>query len=161
MKLIPGYRGYKKKEERRETDRLVRDKAIRLLKESENNIEDALESAVNAGNNDLIQLIEKARGEIHNYITKIKTAEYGYAPGWNLVAIQEKLLEATIACDSEIILMAQDLKDYTADISSRAFSKEDVTTQVREVVKKMREFRDKYQERIDIVSGTKQIIEME
>ncbi|NVM01233.1 MAG: hypothetical protein HWN67_02780 [Candidatus Helarchaeota archaeon] len=161
MKLMPGYRGYKKKEERRETDRIVREKAIRLLKESEDNMVSTLESAVNAGNKDLMKLIEKARGDIHNYITKIKTAEYGYTPGWNVVAIQEKLLEATIACDSEIILMAQDLKEYTSDINSRAFSNEDVTEQVRQVVKKMGDFRDKYQERIDIVSGTKQIIEME
>ena len=57
--------------------------------------------------------------------------------------------------------MAQDLKEYTSDISSRAFGKEDVTDQVSEVIKKMSDFRDKYQERIDIVSGTKQIIEME
>ena len=161
MKLIPGYRGYKKKEERRETDRVVREKAMRLLKESEESMVSTLESAVNAGNKELMQIIEKARGEIHNYITKIKTAEYGYAPGWNVVAIQEKLLEAMIACDSEIILMAQDLKEYTADINSRAFAKEDVTEQVREVIIKMNEFRDKYQERIDIVTGTKQIIEME
>ncbi|MFX1449931.1 MAG: hypothetical protein ACFFCM_03745 [Promethearchaeota archaeon] len=161
MKSIPGYRGYKKKEERRETDRVVRDKAIRLLKESEDNMVSTLESAVNAGNKDLMKLIEKARGDIHNYITKIKTAEYGYAPGWNIVAIQEKLLEATIACDSELILMAQDLKEYTSDISSRAFGKEDVTDQVSEVIKKMDDFREKFQERIDIVSGTKQIIEME
>jgi len=161
MKLVPGYRGYKKKEERRETDRVVREKAMRLLKDSETSMENALESAVNAGNKDLMKLIEKARGDIHNYITKLRTAEYGYAPGWNVVAIQEKLLEAMIAVDSEIILMAQDLKEYTADLSSRAFGNEDVTEQVREVIKKMNEFRDKFQERIDIVSGTKQIIEME
>ena len=96
MKSLPGYRGYKKKEERRETDRVVRDKAIRLLKESEDNMVSTLESAVNAGNKDLMKLIEKARADIHNYITKIKTAEYGYAPGWNIVAIQEKLLEAIV-----------------------------------------------------------------
>ncbi|MHA1379216.1 MAG: hypothetical protein ACTSRG_12610 [Candidatus Helarchaeota archaeon] len=134
---------------------------MRLLKNSETNIENALESAVNAGNKALMKILEKARGDIHNYITKIRTAEYGYAPGWNVVAIREKLLEAMIACDSEIILMAQDLKEYTSDISSRAFSNEDVTVQVSEVIKKMSEFRDKFQERIDIVSGTKQIIEME
>lgn len=161
MKLVPGYRGYKKKEERRETDRVVRDKSIRLLKASEDNIVNALESAVNAGNENLMQLLERARGEIHNYITKIKTAEYGYAPGWNVVAVQEKLLEAMIACDSEIILMAQDLSEYTADLSSRAFSNEDITDQIKEVLKKMSEFREKYQERVDIISGTKQIIEME
>ena len=60
MKIIPGYRGYKKKEERRETDRVVREKAMRLLKECETNMENALESAVNAGNRPLMKIIEKA-----------------------------------------------------------------------------------------------------
>ena len=38
MKVIPGFRGYKVREERREADRIVRDYIYRVLKESRDNL---------------------------------------------------------------------------------------------------------------------------
>ncbi|MHA1798041.1 MAG: hypothetical protein ACTSVY_06290, partial [Candidatus Helarchaeota archaeon] len=74
LKIIPGYHGYKNKEERRETDELVRKKAMRELEGAENKLIEALEPAVDSGDKKLMSLLEKARGDIRIFVTKLKNA---------------------------------------------------------------------------------------
>lgn len=160
LKLIPGYHGYKNKEERRETDRLVREKAVRELEQAEDKLIEALEPAVDVGNRNLMSILEKSRGEVRNFVTKLKTAEHGYAPGWNIVAIREKEIEAAIATDAEIVLESIEIKKVAEDIADKIFIGEDVSVKVRDVLKLVNNLKKKFEERIDILTGTNKVIDI-
>ena len=160
LKIIPGYHGYKNKEERRETDIKVRDKAIRELEQAEEKFIEALEPAVDAGNSKLMSLLEKIRGDIRIFHGKLKNAEAGYKPGWNLIEIREKELEQAIAVDAEIVLGSIEIKNVAEEVADKALVDEDVTGNVKEAMKKLNEIKKLFQERIDILTGTDKIMDI-
>jgi len=160
LKIIPGYHGYKNKEERRETDILIRNKAIRELEQAEKKFVDSLEPAVDAGNSKLMSILEKIRGEVRIFVTKIKNAEAGYKPGWNLIEIREKQLEQAISVDAEIVLESIEIKDIAEDVADKALMGEDVTDSVREALKKMNGIKKLFEERKDILSGTDKVMDI-
>ena len=160
LKLIPGYHGYKNKEERRETDRMVREKAMRELQQAEEKLIEALEPAVDSGDSKLMSMLEKARGEVRNFVTKLKNAEHGYKPGWNIVSIREKELEAAISVDAEMVLEAIEIKKIAEDVADKAFIGEDVVGMVRDVLKRVSVLKKKFAERADILSGTDKVMDI-
>ena len=160
LKIIPGYHGYKNKEERRETDRLVRQKAMRELEGAENKLIEALEPAVDASNKNLMSLLEKARGDIRIFVGKLKNAEHGYKPGWHIVEIREKEIEQAIAVDAEIVLESIEMNKMAEDILDKIFMGEDVVPKVREVMNRLKEIKKLFDERIDIVAGTKKVMDI-
>ncbi len=160
LKIIPGYHGYKNKEERRETDIKIRDKAIRELEQAEEKLIESLEPAVDAGNKNLMSILEKARGEIRIFCTKLKNAEAGYKPGWNLIEIRENELEQAISVDAEIVLESIEIKNIAEDVADKAMIGEDVTANVREVLKKVSNIKKLFQDRIDILTGTDKIMDI-
>ena len=160
LKIIPGYHGYKNKEERRETDIKVRDKAIRELEQAEQKFIESLEPAVDSGDSKLMSILEKVRGEVRIFVTKLKNAEAGYKPGWNLIEIREKELEQAISVDAEIVLESIEIKNIAEDVADKAMMGEDVTANVREALKKVTGIKKLFQERIDILAGTNKIMDI-
>ncbi|MHA1784064.1 MAG: hypothetical protein ACTSX4_14045 [Candidatus Helarchaeota archaeon] len=160
LKIIPGYHGYKNKEERRETDELVRKKAMRELEGAENKLIEALEPAVDSGDKKLMSLLEKARGDIRIFVTKLKNAEHGYKPGWNLVSIREKEIEKAIEIDGEIVLESIEMNKMAEDIADKALMGEDIVSKVRDLTKRLNEIKKLFDDRVDIITGTQKIMDI-
>nr|MDO8114251.1 zinc-ribbon domain-containing protein [Candidatus Sigynarchaeota archaeon] len=62
-KIIPGYHGYKKKEIRRESDRLMRDHLVKQMTNTKNEL-DAIAEEAATSNPDLVMKIEDMRTEL-------------------------------------------------------------------------------------------------
>ena len=107
-----------------------------------------------------MSLLEKARGDIRIFVGKLKNAEHGYKPGWHIVEIREKEIEQAIEIDAEIVLEAIEMNKMAEDIVDKIFIGEDVVAKVREIMNRLKEVKKLFDERVDIVAGTKKVMDI-
>ena len=101
LSYVPGYSGYKQKEIRRETDRLVRQASSINIKKSKDALREPLA---------YLQMAEEDRIFIDNLLTRIDTVQQkveravgGYAGFFDAVKIDEAKLNSVVANDRKIL----------------------------------------------------------
>ena len=116
ISYIPGYHGYKEKEVRRESDRLVRRQASSRLKKASDVFKRSLASGV--------ALPESKRLSADRVIsrldlTKEKVAKSvgGYSGFFDAVKVREDRLDKVIGLDYDLISLSTSLKDRTESMT--------------------------------------------
>ena len=90
---IPGYKGYKEKEMRREADKLLRDALARRLEEQWRRLPGVQKQLLNSGQILWLDDIEGATMQLQTFIDRLRTASYGYAGFFDAVRIKEDELD--------------------------------------------------------------------
>ena len=106
--LIPGFRGYKQKELRRESDKLLRTKIcdeLKYIKKDFEYMEDGIE------NIDELRKCEEIIKQLQKLIDKIEHADYGYAGFFDLEHIDEKELDRLYEYDEKILKKIEEIKE--------------------------------------------------
>jgi hypothetical protein len=115
LNSIPGYRGYRSKEQARESDRLIRER----LADDYGQLADRLGRLATrfANERDLaaVRLISRPHTRLVSFRDRITTATYGYAPLFSQTRIDEAALEQVAAFDRS---MAEGLEPLAAQIST-------------------------------------------
>jgi hypothetical protein len=106
---IPGYKGYKEKELRREADTLLRDQIARALSAQLSKAEDVTSQMLTGPG--LSQLNEMGKGNtrLQTLIDKVKTAAQGYAGFFDAIRIKEDELDALYEFDHEMLLRVDEI----------------------------------------------------
>ena len=99
---IPGYKGYKEKEMRREADQQLRAHLAAQLGEQLGRAEDVASQMLTGPG--LMQLDEMGKGNtrLQTLIDKVKTAAQGYAGFFDAVKVKEDELDQHVAADPGI-----------------------------------------------------------
>src|SRR5206468_12224910 len=79
MLLIPGFHGYKEREIRRESDKLLRNQIYQKLSSAEAQAKDTYRSLVNQGINDTWDDTDHLMARLVRVVERINHSEYGYA----------------------------------------------------------------------------------
>jgi hypothetical protein len=103
LRVIPGFRGYLEKEYRRESDELQRDWLADRLTRSKRAIGDLTRPLADAGQIDVLPQIDRLRGRLDKLIARIRGAMQGYSGFFDLVRVDEPLLERVYDHDSVLI----------------------------------------------------------
>lgn len=90
---VPGYKGYKEKEMRREADKILRDALGRRLKEQWRRLPDIQKQLLSGGQIEWLDDIESATIKLQTLIDRIETATYGYAGLFDAVRVKEEELD--------------------------------------------------------------------
>ena len=104
---IPGYRGYKEKELRREADRLIRERLLRLLEPAYRDFKSSMINAV--GDAALMQSYNQVQALFDRVIAKLRTASYGYSGFFDAVKVRESELDKLLEYDWSLISSAEKL----------------------------------------------------
>ena len=96
---IPGYRGYKERELRREADRLVREHLLRLLEPAYRDFKSSMLAVAASGDPNLIQLYNQVQALFDRVIAKLRTASYGYSGFFDAVKVREAELDKLLEYD--------------------------------------------------------------
>jgi hypothetical protein len=115
LNSIPGYGGYRSKEQRRDSDRLIRER----LAQDYGELADRLGRLANrfANERDLVsvRLISKSHTRLISFRDRVRSATYGYAPLFSQNSIDEAALEQIAAFDRSL---GEGLEPLAASISS-------------------------------------------
>jgi hypothetical protein len=90
---VPGYKGYKEKEMRREADKLLRDALARRLEEQWRRLPNVQKRLLSSGQILWLDDIESATMQLQTLIDRLKTASYGYAGFFDAVRVKEDELD--------------------------------------------------------------------
>ena len=105
LRHIPGFRGYLEKEYRRESDELQRDWLADRLQRAKRAVDELSRPLADAGNIDLLPKIDRMRGSLDKLIARIRGAMQGYSGFFDLVRVDEKLLDRIY--EHDVALMRQ------------------------------------------------------
>ena len=120
---IPGYKGYRDKELRRDADRIMRQFVATRLDEQRKRLAAFQLQLVGAGQLDLLDDLDRAVQKLQILIDRMKTATYGYAGFFDAVKVKEKELDALYAFDNamlnEVAKIATSVDQVAAALATR------------------------------------------
>lgn len=100
---IPGFRGYREKELRRDTDRLEREHLASRLEDVKRVFNDVAAAVSRSGNLDAINDVETARKRLDKVANRIRYADRGYGGFFDAVKVDEALLARVYEFDLSLI----------------------------------------------------------
>lgn len=155
MGYIPGYRGYKEKELRRESDRLVRMEVVNRLKAAKTAFRRtfANPSAVQKLSGEDTYRFEALNSRLDRVTQRIDRAVAGYAGMFDAIKVKENKLDAVIQHDLNLIEKAESVKadvEKTVDIEPGT---EEWRTAMDALVSKIEELDSLVNERSNLLRG--------
>jgi hypothetical protein len=102
-KSIPGFKGYYKKEERRETDQLLREKIAGKLKAVKDVLNEKGQSVTKSGDLGPLDEIARVDKKLEKLSDSIRYADYGYSGFFDQKEISEKTLRSIYEVDLDLM----------------------------------------------------------
>jgi len=90
--LIPGYAGYANRDNRRKSDKLIRDKISALLTSIERTLQSKLTSTISSGETESAVKLEQVRKRINTLSSRVQFLPYGESSFFNDKQIKEEEL---------------------------------------------------------------------
>src|SRR3989304_4113342 len=155
MGYIPIYRGYKEKELRRESDRLVRTEAVNRLKTAKTAFRRtfANPTVVQKLAGDDTYRYEALTSRIDRVTQRIDRAVAGYAGMFDAIKVKEDKLDSGIQHDLSLIENAESIKVDVEKATRIVVGTEDWRTAMDMLISKIEEFDRLIDERSNILRG--------
>lgn len=118
MLIVPGFRGYKLREQRREADRLVRDYIYNALQHSRDDFMSCLQSLTDAKASELVEPMNRLIAKLDIVAEKVNRASYGYSGFFDSVKVEEPQLDNMLAYDTQLMESVRKLGDATASFKA-------------------------------------------
>ena len=149
---IPGYKGYKEKEMRREADKLLRDHIYGVLTAQRSRIEDI---QANLGLEHLAQIekIGTARRRLQTLADTVHTAAYGYAGLFDAVKVKEEQLDALYTFDNGLLEQTDAIAAGIDSLQVAADSGEGLAGATRDLTETITRLQALYNQRKDVLTG--------
>ena len=100
---LPGFRGYKEKELRRESDKLIRNQLNLKLSKDKDNVRSISQKIADKRYFDVLTDIDRLNAKMDRITEKVNHASYGYAGFYDVVKIKEENLDRMITFDNQLL----------------------------------------------------------
>jgi hypothetical protein len=100
---IPGFKGYREKELRRDADKLQREHLASELEHTKKVLDQIARDATRGGSLDVINDVETARKRLDKAVAKVRYADRGYAGFFDAIKVDEQALERVYQFDLGLI----------------------------------------------------------
>jgi len=148
---VPGYKGYKEKEMRREADKLLREHLARQFEEQRRRIPGLQMQLISAGQIGFLDDLESAGMKLQFLIDRLKTASYGYAGFFDAVKVKEAQLDALYEFDNALMDDVPRVADGINKVSEAIVAKEGVAEAIANLVSTIQSMNDTFSKRQDVI----------
>ncbi len=149
---IPGFKGYRERELRRDADRLHRDHLATLVEQAKSKLDDAANVATRGGNLDVMNDVETARKRMQNLASRIRWADQGYTGFFDTVKIDEETLGRVYEFD---VALGQGIESVRVAANSLAAAGGDLRGALSGLIAQIDTLTAKITEREQILSGVR------
>ncbi|OLS12642.1 MAG: hypothetical protein RBG13Loki_3721 [Promethearchaeota archaeon CR_4] len=115
QKIIPGYHGYKQKEMRRESDKLLRDHLVKQISMTKKELTSIQEDAVDSAPSFLTKL-EDMLTELDTFQRTIQHADYGFGGMFDAVKVKENELDKLLDFDKQVVETVMNLDNQIKEL---------------------------------------------
>ena len=103
MNSVPGFKGYRERDLRRDADRLQREHISARLEDGKKALNQVAAALTRGGDLDVINDVETARKRIDKVANRIRYAERGYSGFFDAVKVDETILAKVYAFDMGLV----------------------------------------------------------
>jgi len=150
-KIIPGYKGYKEKELRREADELLRMDLARKFDEQRRRLPGLQRRLIEAKRLDLVDDLEGAVMKLQTLVDRLRTASYGYAGFFDAIKVKEKELDALYEFDNALLDEVPKVADGIDGLSKAINSGEGIAEAIASLVAIVEGVEDTLGRRQDVI----------
>jgi len=148
---IPGYKGYKEKEMRREADKLLREHLARQFEEQRRRIPDLQKQLISSGQFGFLDDLESGVMKLQYLSDRLKPASYGYAGFFDAVKVKEEQLDALYDFDNALMDEGPRVAAGINNVSETLAAKESVAEAVANLVSTIQGINDTFSRRQDVI----------
>ncbi len=148
---IPGYAGYKRKEQRREADKLLRLHAARQYEEQLQRLNEAEEMLISEGGLKIVLTLERAVMKLQLLIDRIKTASYGYAGLLDAIKVDEEALDKLYAFDQAMLEGVEQISGLLDQLLEAAQGEGDTSAAANAIVVALAGLNSTFSRRQDVI----------
>jgi len=116
MLILPGFRGYKLKEQRREADRIVRSYIYDSLEHSRDDLTTCFQTLTDNKLTELIEPMNRLIAKLDRVAEKVNHASYGYTGIFDSVRIEEPDLDRMLGFDTQLMDLARKFAEMTTSL---------------------------------------------
>jgi hypothetical protein len=131
---IPGYKGYKEKELRREADKLLRMEVAAKFDDQRKRLTELQNQLISQAQIEFLDDLERAVMKLQLLIDRMKTATYGYAGLFDAVKVKEEQLDALYEFDNQMLDYVDDVASDVDRVASAITAQEGVSEALNELV---------------------------
>jgi hypothetical protein len=150
---LPGIAGYREKEMRRDSDKLVRDQLVHELETRRTRINGLQQQVLSAGGLLLMDDMEQVTGRLQLLIDRIRTAAYGYAGFFDLQRVLEPQLEALIKYDQALSDTLPALDSSIDSLEKAAQANDGIPAALQSVSAVLTDLGDKFGRRMEAITN--------
>ncbi len=154
LEKIPGISGYKKKEDRRDTDKIVREAIAQRFEEQWSRISAIQTDLLKTGGLVHIGELESAALKIRQFTDRVKTASYGYSGLMDAVKVDESALEQLYDYDLYLFSLADSVKAAVDAVENAVAGGTGIDDANRNLVKIAQECIVAFNRRTEVFTGT-------
>jgi len=148
---IPGYGGYKRKEQRRDADKLLRLHVARQYEEQLKRLNEVQYTVTSTGGLALIVPLERGSMRLQLLIDRIKTASYGYAGLFDATKVGEEELDGLYAFDESMLDGVQSLSTILDNLTEAADSSSLTKSHATELLRAVDALNETFSRRQDVI----------
>lgn len=148
---VPGYRGYREKNLRREQDRAVRGELSRAIQGTKADLATIQRELVSQPK--LMLDIERIRTKVDRYDIDVKKAVNGYSAFHDANKILEDDLDRLVAWDAELIEDILLMRQATGDLLDSVDNEDDVKAEIRNLERGVDGLIEAYNKRESVMKG--------
>jgi hypothetical protein len=153
--FIPGFRGYKEKEIRRESDKLIRNHLYLKLSIEKNDIRQISQQLADRRYFDVLTDMDRLVAKMDRVVEKVNHASYGYSGFFDAVKVKEENLDNMIAFDNSLLdsinALTAEVEAFKADLASGATS--NLKNRVQNVTDKLESLENTFDKRNEVMLG--------
>jgi len=153
--VLPGFHGYKEKELRRESDKLIRNHIYLKLSKGKDNVRNISQRITDKRYLDVLPDIDRLVAKMDRISEKINHASYGYSGFFDIVKIKEENLDRMIAYDNQLIDNVNVLTDAIDSLKTQLLNGDysNLKDRIQGVTDKFDILEDAFDKRQEIIVG--------
>jgi hypothetical protein len=153
--FIPGFRGYKEKELRRESDKLIRNHLNLKLSTTKADLKTIAQKLSDRRYFDVLTDMDRLGAKMDRVVEKVNHASYGYTGFFDIVKVKEDSLDRMIDFDSKLIdevnSFAADVASFKAELASG--ETKNMKTRIQNLTDKLEGFEGTFDKRGEVILG--------
>ena len=152
--IIPGWKGYQERQERRSADQLMRQTLAEKMTAQRKRLDVAQQELINSGKLDLVDDVGRAVTQLQTFIDRVRLASYGYSGLFDAVKINQDELEQMYNFDTALFEYVDRLNAANDRLLEAIDTGEGLKQVIRIVQDICREANATFDEREHVLLGT-------
>ncbi|MGD0645504.1 MAG: hypothetical protein ABSA75_11425 [Candidatus Bathyarchaeia archaeon] len=153
--FVPGFHGYKEKEIRRESDRLIRNHLYMKLSIEKNDLRDIEQKLADRRYFDVLTDMDRLLAKMDRVVEKVNHASNGYSGFFDAVKVREENLDHMIDFDNTLLdginALTTEIDAFKADLASGVTT--NLKTRVQNVTDKLESLENTFDQRNEVTLG--------